>query len=73
MDGSEAGAAVPLADQLAAVNREIGLRRRVYPGWVRQKKMTEGQANAEIAAMEAVAETLRALSGCEPAQKDLLR
>lgn len=64
---------VSLTDQLASVNREIGMRCRVYPGWVRQKKMTEGQANAEIAAMEAVAETLRALSGCEPAQKDLLR
>jgi hypothetical protein len=64
---------VSLTDQIASVNREIGMRRRVYPGWVRQKKMTEGQADAEIAAMEAVAETLRALPGCEPAQRDLLR
>jgi len=64
---------VSLADQIASVNREIGMRRRVYPSWVRQKKMTEGQVDAEIAAMEAVAETLRALPGCEPAQKDLLR
>lgn len=51
-------AAVSLADQIAAVNREIGMRQRVYGRWVESGKMTARKAGEEIAAMQAVAATL---------------
>lgn len=51
-------AAISLADQVAAVNREIGMRERVYPTWVEKGRMTERKAAQEIAAMKAVAATL---------------
>ena len=39
----------------AAAIREVGMRRRVYPRWVAQGKMTAKQAATEIAVMEAIA------------------
>jgi len=43
------------ADKLAAVRREIAMRRRVYPRWVENKRMTQSKADEEIAVMEAIA------------------
>ena len=39
------------------------MRRKVYPRWVGQSKMTQAKADHEIAVMERVLETLRTLSG----------
>jgi hypothetical protein len=50
-----------LAEQIACVDRELTMRRRVYPRWTEAGKMTKVKANAEIRALEAVAETLRGL------------
>lgn len=50
--------AVTLDRQIACVRREIAMRHRVYPHWVESKKMTQVKADEEIAAMEAVLETL---------------
>lgn len=47
-----------LEQQIAAVQREIGMRERVYPGWVAKKKMSQEKADHEIAAMKAVLDTL---------------
>lgn len=55
--------AVSLPDQLACVEREIVMRKRVYPNWVAAGKMSPAKADAELAAMRAVATTLRALPG----------
>ena len=44
--------------QIACVLREIALRKKVYPGWVQQRRMTEQEALREIDTMEAVAITL---------------
>lgn len=55
------------ADKLAAVEREIRMRRRVYPRWVADRKMSEAKAEAEIAVMEAIAKDYR-----EQAEKDRL-
>ncbi len=52
---------VTVGEQIKAVEREIAMRRRVYPRWVSGGKMTQTKADAEIAAMEAVRETLRAV------------
>lgn len=43
------------ADKLAAVRREIAMRRRVYPRWVEAGRMTQAKADEEIAVMEAIA------------------
>lgn len=50
---------VSIQDQIKAVGREIGLRRNVYPRRVQTMAMSQQQADAEIAAMEAVYETLK--------------
>lgn len=55
-------APIPLPAQIAAVEREIAMRRRVYPGWVAARKMTQTKADAEIRAMETVLATLRGLT-----------
>jgi hypothetical protein len=52
-------AVVSIDAQLACVGREIGIRRNVYPRWINQARMTREAAAREIAAMEAVYETLQ--------------
>jgi hypothetical protein len=49
---------IPLRAQLAEVRREIALRKRVYPRWVKENRMRQGAADEKIALMEAVAQTL---------------
>lgn len=44
--------------QIAAVKREVGMRRKVYLRRIADGKMTEAAAADEIAAMEAVQHTL---------------
>lgn len=50
---------ISLNQQIASVAREIALRKRVYPRWVREKRMARLSATFEIEAMEAVLETLQ--------------
>jgi hypothetical protein len=50
---------VTLGEQILAVQREIGMRERVYPGLVRNGKMKLDESERQIAAMKAVLETLR--------------
>ncbi len=47
-----------LSDQLDAARRELALRRKAYPGWVRSGKMRPEKADHEIAAMAAICTTL---------------
>ena len=49
---------ISLDDQIAAVAREISFRERLYPRWVRNKRLTQKTADLEIARMRAVHETL---------------
>lgn len=51
---------VPIDEQIACVERELRMRKRVYPGRIYAGKMSQLQANQEIGAMEAVLRTLRA-------------
>lgn len=51
---------VPLPEQVACVDRELKMRRRVYPRWVAAGKMTQEKADSEMRAMEAVLETVMA-------------
>ena len=48
------------------------MRRRVYPGWVSSGRMSQDQADQELARMQAVLETLQGLMTPEPKQGALL-
>ena len=48
-----------LGEQIACVEREIALRRRVYPRWIESGRLSQRKADIEIAAMEAVLTTVR--------------
>jgi hypothetical protein len=50
-----------LADQLHEARRELALRKQQYPGWIKRKVLTEGEAVFRLAAMEAIVETLARL------------
>jgi hypothetical protein len=56
---------IQLPEQLAAIKREIAMRRGVYPKWVASGRMKQAKADHELAAMEAVLETLERLSAAE--------
>lgn len=49
---------ITIERQIAAVRDELGKRKRLYPRWVRDGRMTREEAAGRIAAMEAVRETL---------------
>lgn len=53
------------SDKLACAEREVKMRKRVYPRWVENGRMTEQQAAREIALMEAIAEDYRKIVGGE--------
>lgn len=38
----------------ACIERELKMRRRVYPRWVSDNRMTQAKADEEIAVMEAI-------------------
>jgi len=48
--------------QIKAVEREIGMRERVYPRQVKAGKMRQAEADFQIAIMRAVLETLRGVA-----------
>jgi len=58
---------VPLSDQIACVEREIAMRRRVYPNWVASGRLRQAAADEELRRMEAVRDTLIALRKTMPA------
>ena len=58
MNDMFADSPIPVSAQMASVEREIAMRRRVYPRWVADKRMTQDKADAEKAAMSAVHKSL---------------
>jgi len=50
---------ITIAEQIACVDRELGMRRRVYPRWVERGKLNPATADLEIKRMEAVKDSLR--------------
>lgn len=49
---------ISITDQIGCIDREIGIRERVYPRWILNKKMTRDQAELEMDRIRAVRETL---------------
>ena len=58
---------ITAAEKLACAERELKMRRKVYPRWVEQKRMSAPQADHEIRTMEAICDDYRVL-----AEKDRL-
>lgn len=70
---SASGSSAPsfsLEQQIACVEREIGMRERVYPRWVnsRPPKLTQKKADEELGAMRAVLGTLNHVRNQEAAK-----
>ncbi|MCC6789762.1 MAG: hypothetical protein IT547_18170 [Hyphomonadaceae bacterium] len=59
--GDELPRAVSIDRQIECVERELKQRAYVYPRRIEAGKMTQEQSDREVACMEAVAATLRAL------------
>lgn len=52
---------ITIDEQIECVEREIKMRRKVYPNRVAREQMTQSFAAEQIVTMEAVLETLRAV------------
>lgn len=50
--------AVTFDEMIKCLRRELAMRQRVYPRWVQQAKMKQRDADRELAAMQAVHDTL---------------
>ena len=51
--------------QIHEVERELNMRRRLYPQWVSAKRMKDTTAKYQIEVMKAVLESLHRLKGLE--------
>lgn len=60
---------IALTEQIAEVKREIAMRKRVYPRRIADARMTQEQADRQIAAMEAVLATLQSVTKPSPQQQ----
>jgi hypothetical protein len=49
---------VSLAEQLAEAQRELALRRKCYPAWVKSGQLDAGEATYQITVPEAIVRTL---------------
>lgn len=62
---------IEIEEQIGAVERELGFRRRLYPRWVATGKLTAENAAAEVERMEAVLATLyRVMRGQDHGVRD---
>ena len=52
---------VTISEQIKGVRREIDYRKRLYPKWVSDGRMTQKEADYQIELMEYVVNTLQAV------------
>jgi hypothetical protein len=50
---------ITIEQQLKCAARELALRKRCYPVWVRDRRMKQSKMDEEIAGMEAIVATLQ--------------
>jgi hypothetical protein len=53
--------AVSFDDQLAEVEREVEVRKKLYPGWVTEGRIIQSAAQERLARLIAARDTLRAM------------
>ena len=58
-------------EQRIEAEREVRMRKQVYPGRVLTLRMRQGEADRHLALMEAIAETLRELEKSEQITLDI--
>jgi hypothetical protein len=64
---------VSIVAQIAEVDREIVMREKVYPQWVKANKMHQGEADFHLGRMRAVLRTLKWLQRNEAAIKGKIK
>ena len=52
---------ITLAEQIAEAQRELALRRNLYPGWIKAGRLDAGEAYHQLAALAAIVATLERL------------
>ena len=52
---------ITLEEQITEARRELALRRKVYPAWVKSGKLDMTTAHSQLQAMEAIIKTLMRL------------
>lgn len=57
-----------ITDQIRCAKRELAMRERVYPSWVRKERMKMADAQHEVAAMRAIVTTLEHVRALMEAQ-----
>lgn len=57
---------ITLQEEIAELEREIGLRRRVYPNFVRSGRLKQAKADRQIAVMESAIRRLTTLAEQRP-------
>lgn len=50
---------INIDEMIKCIEREIGMRQKVYPKWVAMKKMSQEKADLEIRTMTAVLDQLK--------------
>jgi hypothetical protein len=56
---------ISLAEQIAEAQRELALRKKCYPPWVKSGKLDAGDATYQMKAMEAIIRTPMALDAAQ--------
>ena len=56
---------ITAADKLACAERELKMRKRVYPRWIEDGRISAGKAAHEIAAMESIVADYQKLAAGE--------
>ena len=62
---------ITLADEIACIRRELAMRRRVYPNWVKTGRMKAAEADTELARMQAVLTRLETLQAFEESTREV--
>jgi hypothetical protein len=52
---------ITLAEQIAEAQRELALRKKCYPAWIKAGKLDEGQAKRQILVQQEIVRTLMRL------------
>jgi hypothetical protein len=52
---------ITLAEQIAEAQRELALRRKCYPGWVKNGKIDAGEAKYQLLCREEIVRSLMRL------------